>query len=451
MRRIAKLLRSPRLSVWLVLGVTIYSLIATFIPQGGVQTPDTAAWVAAHPSMVPLVERLGLFSAFTTPVFLLLVALLTASTTACAWARTKSSVARWHSRGAVTDALVRQLKERPEFTITGRDVSLERASDALRELRLDVRQGPQIAQAVSGRLGLLGSPVFHWSLVVLFLAVSLGQLTRSEGQIGIRVGGSRPEAAESYGSLSVGPLFRGHSGFTLAVPRIQMRNVIDSIDREPAPEVILSDGETVLRDQLVYPNHPLRYGSYLVHRGPFGFSLPVSAETSTGQTADSLDLLIDLSESAKSGTVPQTIDLDSAGRSLEVTLTLMPKRSSAGIVRLGIEPAMRVRAEVSGSPTATILSAPGRLQLPTGEVMVLGSVANYARIGVVYDWSVWWIYGSLVTATLGLVLTMLMPYRVVWIMGIEGEETPQVNAVIVQARRDPIFASRVEHALRKLA
>jgi len=451
MRRIAKLLRSPRLAVWLVLAVTVYSLIATFVPQGGVQTPETAAWAAAHPSLAPLVDRLGLFSAFTTPVFLLLIALLTASTSVCAWARTQASIARWRSSGAVTEELVRQIKERPQFTVTGGDVSLSRASTALSALRLNVRQGPQMAQAVSGRLGLLGSPIFHWSLVALFLAVSLGQMTRSEGQIGIRVGSSRPEAAESYGSLSVGPLFRGHSGFTLSVPRIQMSNVVDGIDREPAPEVVLIDGDTVLRDQLVYPNHPLRYGSYIIHRGPFGYSLPISAETSSGQVADSLDLLIDLSEDSKSGTVPQVIDLDSAGRSLEVTLTLMPRRSSAGVVQLGIEPVMRVRAEISGSPTATILSAPGRLHLPTGEVMVLGSVANYARIGVVYDWSVWWIYGSLVTATLGLVLTMLAPYRVVWIMVVEGEETHRVNAVIVQSRRDPIFASRVEQALRDLS
>jgi hypothetical protein len=43
MRRIAKLLLSQRLAVWLVLAVTVYRLIDTFIPQGCVHAPDTAA------------------------------------------------------------------------------------------------------------------------------------------------------------------------------------------------------------------------------------------------------------------------------------------------------------------------------------------------------------------------------------------------------------------------
>ena len=393
--------------------------------------------------------RLGLLSAFTTPVFLVLVGMLTASTAACAWGRTRISLTRWVSRGTVTDAMVRQLRERPHFSVTGDDATVERAAVALRSLGMRVRSGPQMAEGVAGRAGVLGSPIFHWALVVLFISVSLGQLTRSEGQMGIPVGGSRPELAGSYGTIATGKLFGKHSGLTIAVPRIEKRNVIDGIDREPAPEVVLSDNGRVLRRQLVYPNNPLRFGAFTIHRGPFGFSLPTSVETSSGRSLGDLVLFVDTFDGIGLGAKPQTVDLIGKNGSFEVTLTLVPMKDRLGTTLLTTAPSMQVKVESSVLESATMALAPGTVALPDGLVLKLGSVGNYARVGVVRDASVLWIYAMLVLATIGLTLTMAVPYRVVWVMRADDSQGPRLNVIVVQARRDPIFAARVEQVLCK--
>lgn len=59
----------------------------------------------------------------------------------------------------------------------------------------------------AGRIGLIGSPLFHWSLVGLFVAVVLGQATMSTGLIGVPEGRSVAEEADQYGTLEKGPSF----------------------------------------------------------------------------------------------------------------------------------------------------------------------------------------------------------------------------------------------------
>ena len=405
--------------------------------------------MARNPAWTDILRPLGLFAAFGTPVFYLLIALLTASTAACSWARSRASVKLWKSQGTVTDSIIRRLRERPQFVVSADEGSLERCASALKSVGLRVRKGPRLVVGTSGRAGLLGSPVFHWALVAFFIVVSAGQLTRSDGQMGIPVGGSRPEIAASYGRLTTGAFFVRHSGLTLSVPSVEKRNIVGGIDREPAPRVILSDGKRVLRDQLVYPNNPLRYGAVIVHRGPFGFTVPISVESTTGEPMGSSDLFIDIDPAVPSGTSSTTFDLQDQGRGGEVTLTLVAARGPQDRVVLQHQPRMQVRLESASIPVPATATAPGTVALPDGSTLRLGPVGIYSRVVVVNDWSVWWIYALLVIATIGLSVAMLAPHRVVRVLLVDTGSGARLHAIVSNSRRDPLFAARVEDALRR--
>lgn len=444
-----RFLRSPRLALWLVVTLTAYSFLATFIPQTGLTDPDTMAWMARHPGWTDVLRPLGLFAAFGTPVFYLLIALLTASTAACSWARSRASVQLWKSQGMVTDSIIRRLQERPQFVIPADEGSVERCASALKSVGLRVRKGPRLVVGTAGRAGLLGSPAFHWALVAFFIVVSAGQLTRSDGQMGIPVGGSRSEVAASYGRLATGAFFTRHSGLTLSVPSVEKRNIVEGIDREPAPRVVLSDGTRVLRDQLVYPNNPLRYRGLIVHRGPFGFTVPISVESTTGERMGSSDLFIDIDAAVPSGTSPTTFDLQDQGRGGEVTLTLVASRGPQNRVALQPQPTMQVRLESDSIPVPATATAPGTVALPDGSTLKLGPVGIYARVVVVNDWSVWWIYALLGIATIGLSMVMLAPHRVVRVLLVDTGNGARLHAIVSNSRRDPLFSARVEDALKQ--
>ena len=297
--------------------------------------------------------------------------------------------------------------------------------------------------------GATGQSGLSLALVAFFIVVSAGQLTRSDGQMGIPVGGSRPEIAASYGRLTTGAFFVRHSGLTLSVPSVEKRNIVGGIDREPAPRVILSDGKRVLRDQLVYPNNPLRYGAVIVHRGPFGFTVPISVESTTGEPMGSSDLFIDIDPAVPSGTSSTTFDLQDQGRGGEVTLTLVAARGPQDRVVLQHQPRMQVRLESASIPVPATATAPGTVALPDGSTLRLGPVGIYSRVVVVNDWSVWWIYALLVIATIGLSVAMLAPHRVVRVLLVDTGSGARLHAIVSNSRRDPLFAARVEDALRR--
>lgn len=451
LRRVVRFLRSPKLALWTVLALAAYLVIGTAVPQVSQGPAKVMAWTAAHPVLSALARPLGLFEAFLSPMFFALVALLTVSTATCAWARTARARSIAASEAKVTDALVDALSSRPAAVIAVHDSedALALAADALRAVGLKSRVGPRLLVASSGRWGLLGSPVFHWALVALFVVVALGQLTRAEGMIGIPVGGARIESAESYGTLESGRLFSGHTGLTISVPRLQGKIIEGDLDRGTSPVVALSRDGEMLKQQLVYPNKPLRWGSLLIHRSQIGFSIPVSVESSTGEQAFRSDQLIDLDGAAAAGSIPSRLTLDGLpGGSLDLTLTLVAVRYSKDVIRMSPSKEMSVGVEVSRGSAPLTMTVPGTYALADGLTLSLGPVVNYARIVVVNDWSVYWIYALLVLGMLGLSVAILVPYRTVWVLLVFAPHGDELHIQSRHSRRDPVFASIVEDSLR---
>jgi cytochrome c biogenesis protein ResB len=287
-------------------------------------------------------------------------------------------------------------------------------------------------------------------LVALFVAITLGQLTRFQGMVGIPVGGSRADVAASYGDVEKGPLFPGYTAFELSVPRMEKRVVVGNIDRGASPEVALVSAGRELKRQLVYPNHPLRYGPILIHRSEFGYSIPVSLTSSSTSAAQSVDILIDTDLASPTGTRPGGLSLTGPdGISVDVTLTLAPRRTADGGVVLTPAKQMTLGVRESRTSAAETITVPGTLALPGGGgSLTFGPVVNYSRLVVVRDWSVYWIYGFLGLAMMGVALAILVPYRSAWVLRVETADGTALHVVTSHMKRDPNFVTSVESALR---
>jgi len=451
-------LRSPRLVAWLIAGIGVYIVLATLVPHGSATEPKVAAWAVRHPVAERYVASLGLHRPYTNPVFLLLVVLLEASTIVCAWERTVSAARGSRAVGVVTPELLARLREADGRILLPAGKSREEAADAaervLRRFRMRVRRGPVLLEADSFRFAAFGSPAFHWALAAILALIMAGQLTRAEGKIGIRVGEASRETHASYGHVEEGPLFlERHTGLDLAVSDLDSEHRAGGHDRGPSPFVSLLREGRVLRRQWVYPNNPLRLGRLFVHYDDYGLSPAVTVLAPDGSVVATGAFFADFANMRQDGLVPVEVTL-AQGASDELFLRLA--------IRLdpGEKPGSFIRAMPSGQAvdlscrlgTSPTFTAPARLE--PGRDVVLSSglrvrydgTRYYARLVVVDDWSIPYLYVAFAGACIATVFTLILPPRTVWVL---AEESPERRLLVrVRAgRSDPAFRGLVARRL----
>lgn len=421
-RRVLRALRSRKLAVFLIVLTGAASAIGT--------APSLRGWYG-HPAFVGL------------------LGVLTASTAACAWERSVQAVRLARDPGVVTESLAVSLRDRPHWAVDESPLDVDGVARALQSAGLRVRRGPSLVAGWSGRLGLVGSPLFHWSLVALFLVIMLGQATRASGLMGVPVGGSVREVAESYGSLQTGPLFPGHTGLTLSVEQWDAEYVVDGVDRGPVPTVSISDGRDVVARQRVYANRPLRVGSLLVHMNDWGLAAQLSVSTTATDDPQTLPVLVDFVEGDRTRTAVSSVEYtDSSGGMWPLGVRLEPGRGVAGSPTVDAVITMSASGGDSAEDVPRRVVPGDTIELPDGAVLTYEGAVPYARLSLVRDWSVWPIYGLLVTATIGLALSLLVPYRAAWVLVRGADDQNRLHVVTRHIRRDPLFAEQVAEVLQ---
>mgnify|MGYP001100329381 FL=1 len=174
MRALYNALRSRKLAFWLIGAFTLYATVAVIVADS-----DYAA-------------------AYATPLFAAISFALMLATGACAWERSARAVGMWRLGTDVTADFVKRLETSPPIAVpfnAGVDAgaALDEVARALSAKRLRVKVGDRRLTAGSSRLSVVGSPIFHWALALLFLAVGTGRLVRADGQ---------PSGIERVGSVT---------------------------------------------------------------------------------------------------------------------------------------------------------------------------------------------------------------------------------------------------------
>lgn len=378
-------------------------------------------------------------SPFAQPVFLAGVAWLTVATAVCAWRRTTAAVT-WlrapdsslPSDPAIVLALPAGLAPAD---------ALARARASVRKLHLRPADSAGSLVASGNRFGVLGSPAFHWALVLLFAVAAAGQATRSFALMDVAVGERKPDAVAGYiASPLAGPLRpAGESGLTLQLDRIDQRYVVDGVDHGPVPTVSIRGlgGAAVTRGP-VYPNSPLHAGSLTVHRSDVGLAAVIQvADAATGQ----VDVRTLYFPNSGGLARPVRFEISSASGA---TLRVEARPERGRKVRFAL-------LGTDGRYAATwSLSAGGAdvATLPSGVFIRVAELTRYAQLGLVDDWSTPWLYAIFALVCFSAAVPVFWPPRAVRISyHAEKAGKPSLEVRIFAAGNDPAFPRRVERAL----
>lgn len=454
MNRLLHLARSPRVAIALILGISLYTGAVTMLPQKSLVPEEHARWIAGGSPLVGPLVAMGFDDAYTSPLFILLCVALAFSTAVCSWDRTRSSLRLWQGRGTVSPRLASRLaSSSPLATIRGEDGYAQSAvSQAMTALGMRRRAGRTLTYAESGAIGLLGSPVFHWALVALMIVVTLGQLTRWEGLIGVVQGAASIEEGSSYGKLAGGPWPAPHTGWQLVVTDVEEDMEKGDVHYGFVPTVGVMSGQTLRAEAQVYPNNPLREGPLLIHLSDHGLAVGVEVLDGDGQSQGTSNRLVDFDGATESGTRPSEFDVSDARSRIASISIEVPARDLNGMLPrlLPPNPVALVRADLAdGTQISQRLAAGEVMALTSDWRLKVTNISYYARLSVVRDWSVSWIYALLVVATVGLVLAILVPYRAVWLRLDETADGVEVRALAVQHRRDAYFRETLVAALEQ--
>lgn len=417
MSRLLALLRSRRLAIWLLLACVAWAVAGSAVPQLSRDGASSVAeWRVDHPVLAVPVGALGLHAAWTAPVFLAAMTLLAVSTGACAFERTRWAWRAIRAGSQLTESRRAVLRENPALSVETGDLgigaSLEAAEAVLRRwgYRVETSGGDALA-AMKGRHGPLGSPVFHWSLTALFVVVALGTLTRSEGLMGVPVGGQLPNRAEEYGRLERGPLYSDrYAGLVIAVTEMASGQVRDGVTIGSIPRVRLLAGETVVAEQDVYANSPLRYGSLMVHLNGEGLVAFVGMTAPDGTVLPVRRAYFDVDPSRSSGFSQAKFTYTGTNGRMDVVLEPSPRASDDEAPKVAV-----AFTGPSGESTSVVVPVDTPVDTAAG-TLVVRDPGVYARLSVVDDASVYPIYTLFAVGLAGLGVAIMMPRRRLWVL-----------------------------------
>lgn len=404
----------------LLLLMGAWTIAASFIPQNAASAEAVAAWRAANPGLLQVVDTLGLHDAFASIPYVALGVFLALCTAVCAWQRTGVARRRARTLRDATAGAGAVGASSPDLEVAlvpglSEERALQVAADTLRHLGVPTVRRGQALVSVSPWWSVWGTAVFHWALVAIIVTIALAGLVRAEGQMGVAVGQSRPDQPESYGQLTAGPWYRWESVERfIRVDDFDLDYQAGGVSRGPTPtvSVVDADGE-VLASRIVYPNHILRYGALSIYPVDYGLSAVIAMFDSSGAEMGRTVQLLDFDGMSPDGTSPVSeIGLyGSDGQVLNRLIVSVPL-DSAEEGFLGRVPEVRrarfIILGADGSPISDEVIEPGqRVELPAGGALELLGVDYYARLQLVDDPSIPLLYAAGVIAMIGLGIATL--------------------------------------------
>jgi cytochrome c biogenesis protein len=200
-----------RTAIVLLFLLALAAIPGSLLPQRSLSQAAVARYLADHPTLGPVLDRLYLFDVFASPWFAAVYLLLFVSLIGCVLPR-----ALEHARALRTPPppAPRRLTRLPDAaqlpTPLPPTAALDAVEEELRVRRYRVvrreRDGSPELSAEKGMLKETGNLVFHLSLVALLLGLAGGKLWGYEGSILVPEGQRFCNAFQQYDTYSAGAL-----------------------------------------------------------------------------------------------------------------------------------------------------------------------------------------------------------------------------------------------------
>ncbi len=284
-------LTSMRTALVLLFLLALASVPGSLLPQRRLNPAKVAEYLDRHPTLGPLLDRLGFFDVFGSPWFAAIYLLLFISLVGCLGPRT-----RLHARalrGAPPPA-PRNLHRLPRSETYRTDADPEavaaRARTMLRGWRVVTRSEPGGALTVAAEKGYLretGNLVFHLALTLLLVGIAAGRLWGYQGTVLVEEGKGFCNSVSLYDSFRPGRLVGGDGLTPFCVDRLDDFAATYESDGTPASfradiRYSVGDGGPEQRYQLEV-NKPLRLDGTRIYLISHGFSPAFTVRLPSGQ------------------------------------------------------------------------------------------------------------------------------------------------------------------------
>ena len=205
-RRAWRQLTSMRTALLLLFLLALGAVPGGFLPQRSLNPVRVNEYIAEHPSLAPVLDRLSLFDVFAAPWFAAVYLLLFISLTGCLVPRI-----RLHAR-ALRKPPPRAPGNLSRLPVSARwetelapDEALQLARRQLKGWRSVERGGALSAE--KGYLRETGNLVFHVSLVVLLVGIAVGAFFGFKGTVLLKEGSGFANTVLAYDDISPGRRF----------------------------------------------------------------------------------------------------------------------------------------------------------------------------------------------------------------------------------------------------
>ncbi|MEW2283451.1 cytochrome c biogenesis protein ResB [Streptomyces sp. NPDC047841] len=202
-------LTSMRVALLLLLLLSLGAIPGSLIPQTGADANKVDDFRAAHRTLAPVYDKLGLFHVYSSVWFSAIYILLFVSLIGCIVPRTWQFAGQLRGR---PPGAPRRLNRLPAHTTWRTTEDPERVREAalalLRKRRFRAHVVGDAVAAEKGYLRELGNLIFHIALIVLLVAFASGQLYKSDGTKLMVEGDGFSNALPMYDDFKSGSLFQ---------------------------------------------------------------------------------------------------------------------------------------------------------------------------------------------------------------------------------------------------
>jgi len=261
----------------LLLLLAMAAVPGSLVPQQSVDAQKAAGFRLVHPHLSPVLDKLGMFSVYSSVWFSAIYLLLMVSLVGCIVPRVAVYYRALRARPPRAPANMSRLPVYRQFdTHLAPDDLVQTGRHALasRRYRVDVAGGE--LRAETGYLREMGNLVFHICLLVVIIGVAIGGLFGYRGSVIVTEGIGFSNTVTQYDDFSAGTRFNRDAlpRFSLALSDMQAKFQLTGPQRG-APRKFEASGTYSARGTTTRPfditvNHPLKIGGtsiFLVGQG----------------------------------------------------------------------------------------------------------------------------------------------------------------------------------------
>ncbi|WP_175412271.1 cytochrome c biogenesis protein ResB [Streptomyces sp. TRM64462] len=283
-------LTSMRVALILLFLLSLGAVPGSLIPQNGVDATKVEAFKKAHTTLAPIYEKLQLFDVYSSVWFSAVYILLFVSLIGCILPRTWQFTGQLRSR---PPGAPKRLTRLPAYTTWRTTASPDEAREAalrlLRKHRFRTHTAGDAVAAEKGYLREAGNLLFHVALIVMLVAFAWGQLYRSEGGKLVVEGDGFSNTLIQYDDFRSGTMFSTHDLEPFSFELKQFTGTYETsgpqrgTPRTFEADVTYAEAGGPDKKAVIRVNEPLKVGDAKVYLIQHGYAPVVTVRDARGK------------------------------------------------------------------------------------------------------------------------------------------------------------------------